>query len=108
MCYNEDGDYMKKIIVLILSILGIYNYYLDNNILLYICGSILTINNIIKHFNSILKSKIIITLRPIFYTLIGLLFYRNILLAILCGTCICEFKDLIINMFVKFMKKFQK
>ena len=108
MCYNEDGDYMKKIIVLILSILGIYNYYLDSNVLLYICGSILTINNIIKYFYSIFNGKFIITLKPIFYTLIGLLFYRNILLAILCGTCICEFKDIIINMFIEFMKKFQK
>lgn len=99
---------MKQTIIFALSILGIFNYYLDSNVLLYICGSILTINNIIKYFGSTFKGKFIITLRPIFYTLIGLLFYKNILLAILCGTCICEFKDLIINMFVKFMKKFQK
>lgn len=108
MCYNKDGDLMKQIIVFILSILGIINYYLDNNILLYICGSILTINNIIKYFYSIFKGKIIITLRPIFYSLIGIAFYQNILLGILCGTCICELIDIIINLFIKFMKKFQK
>jgi len=108
VCYNEKGDNMKQFIIFILSIIGIYNYYLDNNILLYICGSILTINSIIKYFSSIFKGKIIITLRPIFYSLIGLYFYHNILLGILCGTCICELVNIIINIFVKFMKKFQK
>ena len=77
-------------------------------ILLGIILIVFKINNIIKYFYSIFKGKIIITLRPIFYSLLGIVFYQNILLGILCGTCIYELIDVIINLFINFMKKFQK
>lgn len=92
----------------VISLFGITSYYLKLDYLLYVCGSIIFINNLINYIKLLSHHKFYFTTRPIFYSLLGMLFYNNIISAILIGLCIKEFVDNIIKYFVKFMKKVQK
>lgn len=92
----------------IISGLGIASYYLDSSILLYICGTIIIIENLVNYIKALLHRRIYITTRPIFYSVLGILIYNDILQGILIGFCIKEFVDNVVLYFVKFMKLFQK
>lgn len=91
-----------------ISGLGIASYYLNSPILLYICGTIIIIDNLIHYIKALLHHRIYITTRPIFYSVLGILIYNDILQGILIGFCIKEFVDNIVLYFIKFMKLFQK